>query len=70
MRNSNALVPAKRCVAYSLAICVSLACFMAAETGGGPGGGGLMNRVLVAGATGDLGGFVAQEFKARGHFDH
>lgn len=27
-----------------------------------------MKRVLVAGATGYLGGFVAQEFKARGHF--
>lgn len=25
-------------------------------------------RILVAGATGYLGGFVAQEFKARGHF--
>lgn len=28
----------------------------------------LMKRVLVAGATGYLGGFVAPEFKARGHF--
>ena len=27
-----------------------------------------MKRVLVAGATGYLGGFVAHEFKARGHF--
>lgn len=27
-----------------------------------------MKRVLVAGATGYLGGFVAREFKARGHF--
>jgi uncharacterized protein YbjT (DUF2867 family) len=27
-----------------------------------------MKRILVAGATGYLGGFVAQEFKARGHF--
>ena len=27
-----------------------------------------MQRVLVAGATGYLGGFVAQELKARGHF--
>lgn len=27
-----------------------------------------MQRVLVAGATGYLGGFVAREFKARGHF--
>lgn len=27
-----------------------------------------MRRVLVAGATGYLGGYVAQEFKARGHF--
>jgi uncharacterized protein YbjT (DUF2867 family) len=27
-----------------------------------------MNRVLVAGATGYLGGFVAKEFKARGYF--
>jgi uncharacterized protein YbjT (DUF2867 family) len=31
-------------------------------------GAGLLKRVLVAGATGYLGGFVAQEFKARGHF--
>jgi len=29
---------------------------------------GMMKRVLVAGATGYLGGFVAQELKARGHF--
>lgn len=27
-----------------------------------------MKRILVAGATGYLGGFVAREFKARGHF--
>ena len=27
-----------------------------------------MKRVLVAGATGYLGGFVAREFKARGYF--
>ena len=27
-----------------------------------------MERVLVAGATGYLGGFVVREFKARGHF--
>jgi uncharacterized protein YbjT (DUF2867 family) len=28
----------------------------------------ILKRVLVAGATGYLGGFVAREFKARGHF--
>ncbi|MGB6641445.1 MAG: NmrA family NAD(P)-binding protein, partial [Thermoanaerobaculia bacterium] len=27
-----------------------------------------MRRVLVAGATGYLGGFVAQELEVRGHF--
>ena len=27
-----------------------------------------MKRILVAGATGYLGGFVAREFKSQGHF--
>jgi len=34
----------------------------------GPMGGLVMKRVLVAGATGYLGGFVARELEARGHF--
>jgi uncharacterized protein YbjT (DUF2867 family) len=38
-----------------------------AATGEGDGA-VIMERVLVAGATGYLGRFVAQEFKARGHF--